>query len=96
MPIILRPCTKKSGYEALPADQSGRWRQEVRLEMTEVADILRSDGCNVLEVGVLTVVQCHDMVEVTVYPSGRLIIKTEDETIAREAAEWVFNSLGLE
>jgi hypothetical protein len=96
MVLILRPCTTKSGYEALPADQSGRWRQEIRLEMSEVADILQSDGCNVLEVGVLTVIQCHDMAEVTVYPSGRLIIKTDDEAIARKAAEWVFNSLGLE
>jgi hypothetical protein len=96
MPIVLRPCTKKSGYEALPTDASGNWDQSKRLDLSDVSDLLVNNGCEVLAAGVLLLVQCPGLAEVSVYPSGRLMIKTEDEAIAKKAAEWVLTTLGLE
>ena len=96
MPVVIRPCTKRAGYEALPTDEDGKWLQGLRIDLVEVSKKLVKEDCEVLEAGVLLVVKCLGLEEVTVYPSGRLMIKAKDEGSAMDAAKWVFDTIGLE
>jgi hypothetical protein len=97
MPIMIRQCKTKAGYEALPVDKdTGKWDQERRLDFKAITRSLEAEGYEVLDAGPLVVVKRSDISESTIYPTGRLMIKTDDEAKAKTTAERIYKSLGLE
>ena len=97
MPIMLRQCKTKAGYEALPLDKrTNKWDQERRLDLRAIRASLERQGYEVLDAGPLLVAKCHDICEATIYPTGRLIIKTDEESRARATAERIYKDMGLE
>lgn len=97
MPIVIRPCTKKAGFEAIPVDAAtDKWDQERRLDMGELTKVFHGMGWEVTDARIVIVVKGPDTPEVTVYPTGRLIIKTDDEATAEAVAGTVLRAIGLE
>ncbi len=84
MPVhytTVRPCRTKSGFEAILEDP-------LELDLDHVEQELLTRGCRILNVGVLLVVTLPEaeLPEVHLYPSGRLLIKTDRPHLATEAA----------
>jgi len=97
MPILLRQCKAKAGYEALPIDKvTGKWDQERRLDFKILSQQLRGKGYDVLDAGPLLVVKRADIIETTIYRTGRLMIKTDQEAKAKPTAEVLYRDMGLE
>jgi hypothetical protein len=97
MPIVLRQCKTKAGYEALPVDEkTGKWDQERRLDLPAVGKSLGTLGYDVIDAGPLLVVKGQGLCEVTIYPTGRLMIKSNDEASSRSTAERIYKDIGLE
>jgi len=96
MPIVLRQCKTKAGYEALPVDAKGKWDQERRLNLPAVGRSLEALGYEVTDAGPLLVVNGKGLCEATVYPTGRLMIKSNDEAQSRSTAEHIYKDIGLE
>ena len=97
MPIVLRQCKTKAGYEALPVDaKTGKWDQERRLDLSAVGRSLETQGYDVTDAGPLLVVKGKGLCETTVYQTGRLMIKSNDEARSRSTAEQIYKDIGLE
>jgi len=97
MPIMLRQCKTKAGYEALPLDKrTNKWDQDRRLDLGAIKHTMDGLGYEVLDAGPLLIAKRHDIREATIYPTGRLIIKTNDEADARATAERIYKDIGLE
>ena len=97
MPIVLRQCKTKAGYEALPVDEkTGKWDQERRLDLPSVGRSMIALGYEVTDAGPLLIVKGKGLCEATVYPTGRLIIKSNDEADSRATAERIYKDIGLE
>ena len=96
MPIVLRQCKTKAGFEALPVDEKGKWDQERRLNLPAVCKSLKTLGYEVTDAGPLLVVKTKGICEATIYPTGRLIIKSNSESDSKATAERIYTDLGLE
>jgi hypothetical protein len=97
MPIVLRQCKTKAGYEALPVDaKTGKWDQERRMNLRSVARSLEALGYDVTDAGPLLVVKGKGLCETTVYQTGRLMIKSNDEAQSRSTAQKIYKDIGLE
>jgi hypothetical protein len=97
MPIVLRQCKTKAGYEALPVDaKTGKWDQERRLNLPSVGRSMEALGYEVTDAGPLLVVKGKGICEATIYPTGRLMIKSNDEDESRATAERIYKDIGLE
>ena len=76
---MLRPCEGKSAYEAIP-------RQHMSLDLKTCATSLEKDGYSILDAHVLMIAE-RDNLETTIYPSGKLLIKTDRKIEANETVE---------
>lgn len=77
MSYLLRPCRSDSAYLALPDSR-------LDLDLGAVDRLLQEHGYEVLNVKVMLIATGEE--EITVYRSGKLLIKTRDpEVAAREA-----------
>ena len=75
---LLELCRNRAGYEAVP-------RTRLKLRLDEVERDLREAGFEPLaNAGILLVVRWED-VELSVFESGKLLVKTRDEAKARVA-----------
>jgi hypothetical protein len=83
----VRPCKGSSGTEVLPQDK-------LDLGLSASAERLRSAGMDVTDANVLLIVRGDP--QVTLYPSGRMLVHTDDLDLARESAVRVLSLLGLD
>ena len=83
----VRPCKGSSGTEVLP-------EEELLLDLVECASRLERAGMDVTDARVLLVVRGDP--QVTLYPSGRMLVHTDDLELARERALLVLTHAGVE
>ncbi len=81
----VRPCKGSSGTEVLTEPR-------LDLDLAASAERLRGGGLEVTDARVLLVVRSEP--QVTLYPSGRMLVHTEDLDEARERALLVLRLLG--
>ena len=97
MPILIRHCKTKAGFEALPIDaKTGKWDQERRLDLRALGKALQAKGYDIVDAGPLLIVKAHGLSESTIYPTGRLIIKCDQEADAKATATKIYKDIGLE
>lgn len=74
--VLFRPCATTAAYEALP-------EHDLALDMPKLRAELETDGWRIVaDAGVLLVVQ-RDRDDVSVFQSGKLMIKTREDAEAR-------------
>lgn len=73
----VRPCKGSSGTEVLP-------ESKLDLSMDASATALREAGMEVTDARVLLIVR--ESPQVTLYPSGRMLVHTDDLDLARDRA----------
>jgi hypothetical protein len=83
---MLRPCRTAVGFIATP-------RGSARLDLKRSGEALRRAGYSVLDVNVLLLIRGEP--EITLYESGKILVKTGDECQARAAVEGVYSALGF-
>lgn len=74
---IVKLCSGKTAFEALP-------KTSIRLRCSALAEKLRASGYTTEEYGSLLIVRRE--FETTIFPSGRLLMKCNEEQRAREEA----------
>ncbi len=79
---VVRPCKGSSGTEVLPEE-----RLDLTLEVS--ARRLESAGMEVTDARVLLIIDGEP--RVTLYPSGRMLVHTDDLQSARERAQRVLD-----
>ena len=84
---LVRPCATSAGYEARP-------RQPLRLSLQEAEQALRSADVEVLRnAGVVLLARAG--CDVTVFPTGKLLLKTTDQAEAEAATQRIAAALGV-
>ncbi len=84
--FMMRPCRTAVGFVAQP-------RRHTRLDLRQSGEALRSAGYRVMDVQVLLMIQ--DEPEATLYQSGKVLVKTQDEATARAAVEAIYRTVGV-
>lgn len=88
LPFSVELCAKRAGYEVTPDDP-------LDVDIERAVERLEEAGFEVLtNAGILCVAQTGP-VEVSVFESGRLLIKTDQEELAREATRATYDALGV-
>lgn len=88
LPFAVELCSKRAGYEVTPDEA-------LDVDIDDARQRLQAAGYEVLtDAGILLVVQLGP-VEVSVFESGRLLLKTGDEAMAREATRETYEVLGV-
>jgi hypothetical protein len=82
---LVQPCATSAGYEARP-------RRPMRLDLADTERALRAGQVEVLRnAGVVLLARAG--CDVTVFPSGKLLLKTADGSVAEEAARRIAAAL---
>ena len=68
-------------------------KRPVRVDLTQAADRLREAGRTVHDVKVMLIVAGNP--ELTLYESGKILVKTDDAATARSAVDRVYETIGL-
>ncbi len=83
---VLELCAKKAAYEATP-------ERELSLDLDQVAEALEGAGIPVLtNAGVLLVAQAGP-VELSIFESGRLLLKTDQRELASQVSQATYELL---
>ncbi|HYT00716.1 MAG TPA: hypothetical protein VEO20_08635 [Thermoplasmata archaeon] len=83
---LLKPCRTATAFISTLKKSS-------RLDLTDAAVRLRTAGRHVSDVKVMLIVDGEP--ELTLYESGKILVKTDDETEARRAIDEVYGALGM-
>jgi hypothetical protein len=83
---LLKPCRTATAFIST-LKKSGR------VDLTRAAERLRERGWVVSDVKVMLIVEGEP--ELTVYESGKILVKTDDEQVARSAIDRVYDAIGL-
>jgi len=78
---IVKPCVTSPGFTCNP-------ERDVRIDLVRAKDALVRKGYRVIDAEVLLIATRDE--EVTVYPSGKILIKTSEEPVARRVADEVY------
>lgn len=84
---FIRPCRTSAAYEAVP-------RSYAKLDLKKVRDNLMKQGYDVTDARMFLIVKKE--VEINIYKSGRLIIRTDDKLFAEKIAEELYPILKIE
>lgn len=82
---LLKPCKTSAAFEATPGE-------DLHLNIDKCAEILKRDYEIVANARIMLVIK--DKCEISIHRSGKLVIKTDSEDIAREEAVKIYESLG--
>ena len=83
---LLRPCKSTAAYEALPDAKTGN----LKLDLTICHDILGTIGYEeVCNAKVLLILKKE--IEVTLYPNGKLILKTDSKNQAQRVMDEIYD-----
>ena len=83
---LLKPCRTATAFIST-------LKKAQRVDLTAAAERLRSQGWRVSDVKVMLILEGEP--ELTVYESGKILVKTDDETLARDAIGRVYDAIGL-
>lgn len=83
--FILKPCKSTAAYEAIP-------KRNMNLKLDDLKPNLKLGGYNeVCDAKVMIIVEKGT--EISIYPSGKLLLKTADEKVAQECAEELYRHI---
>jgi hypothetical protein len=82
----VRPCQGESATEVLP-------KESLSLDLTACAQRLEDEGLDVIDAKALLVITGE--VRVTLFPSGRMLVHTEDLELARRHALKILSLTGV-
>src|SRR5438309_197535 len=82
---LLKPCRTATAFIST-------LKKPWRVDLTEAAERLRSRGWRVSDVKVMLILEGEP--ELTLYESGKILVKTDDEKAAREAIDRVYSAIG--
>jgi hypothetical protein len=83
---LLKPCRTATAFIST-------LKQSKRVDLAAAADRLRGKGWAVSDVKVMLILEGEP--ELTVYESGKILVKTDDEGMARKAIDRVYEAIGL-
>lgn len=85
---LLRPCKSSAAFEALP-DKYGK---TYNLNLDKCKNLLIKLGYEeVSDVKIMIIVKKD--IEVSLYPSGKLILKTDSQTLANEVMNEIYDKI---
>ena len=85
---LLRPCKTTAAFEAIP-DTSGR---TYKLDLTNCTKLLVAVGYRlVCDTKVMVIVEKD--VEVSIYPSGKMILKTDSKSDAETVMDEIYHTI---
>lgn len=84
---LLKPCRTATAFISTP-------RHPARLDLSATARDLEAAGWRVNDVKVMLILGGDP--ELTLYESGKVLVKTDDEAEARRAIDRVYRTIGLE
>jgi hypothetical protein len=82
---LLKPCRTATAFIST-------LKKAQRVDLTEAAARLRDRGWRVSDVKVMLIIEGEP--ELTLYESGKILVKTDDEHRAREAVDRVYDAIG--
>lgn len=83
---LLKPCRTATAFIST-------LKRAERIDLTAVAERLRVEGWRVSDLKVMLIVEGDP--ELTVYESGKILAKTDDEGLARTTIDRVYETIGL-
>lgn len=83
---LLKPCRTATAYIST-------LKKARRVDLAEALARLRGAGWRVSDVKVMLILEGEP--ELTLYESGKVLVKTDDERQAREAIDRVYEAIGL-
>jgi len=83
---LLKPCRTATAFIS-------SLKKAQRIELPEAASRLRVAGWKVSDVKVMLILEGEP--ELTLYESGKILVKTDDERVAREAIDRVYETIGM-
>ena len=83
---LMKPCRTATAFVST-------LKKPVRLDLTDAAARLRAAGRHVTDVKVMLIVEGEP--ELTIYESGKILVKTDDIRAARDSVDHVYESIGL-
>ncbi len=84
--FMMRPCKTTAAYFAT-------LRKHLTLDLEEARMTLEKRGYSITDCGVLLII--HDDPERTLYRTGRVLVKTAEERVARQAVEELYDILDM-
>lgn len=81
---LIRPCKSTAAFISQP-------KRNMKLDLSGCADKFREAGYKVTDASVLLIVEKDE--ELTVYKTGKILIKTESEETAKREAEEAYRIL---
>lgn len=85
--MMIKLCKTGAAYEIIP-------ERRVKMNLSAAAKDFQDNGYSVV-VSLPDILIVKNDYEITAYPSGRMLIKTDDEVAARCAADSAYKILGL-
>jgi ArsR family metal-binding transcriptional regulator len=82
---LLRPCKSTAAFEAIPRPELGKIRLDLQNCLKSLGEVGYEEVC---DANVLIILK--KKIEVTVYPSGKLILKTDLEYEAKEVMDEIY------
>ena len=83
---LLKPCRTATAFIST-------LKKPARVDLSGAAERLRGAGWRVSDVKVMLILEGEP--ELTLYESGKILVKTDDEHRAREAIDHVYEALGM-
>jgi hypothetical protein len=83
---IVRPCKSIAAFESVP-------KKKLKLNLNQCARILKKNGYEVINAKIMLIVS--STYEVTIYPSGKLLLKTDNMKIAEHESEKIYKLLEI-
>jgi hypothetical protein len=83
---LLKPCRTATAFIST-------LKQARHVDLRAAAERLRQNGRSVTDLKVMLIVEGEP--ELTVYESGKILVKTDDERIARGAIDRAYQAIGL-
>ena len=83
---LLKPCRTATAFIST-------LKKPQRVDLAAAADRLRSAGWHVSDVKVMLILEGDP--ELTLYESGKILAKTDDVKLAREAIDRVYGAIGF-
>jgi hypothetical protein len=84
---LLKPCRTATAFIST-------LKRPARLDLAQAADQLQAAGWTVNDVKVMLILEGEP--ELTLYESGKVLVKTDDPHAARDAIERVYRTIGLQ
>jgi len=83
---LLKPCRTATAFIST-------LKRAQRIDLATAATRLRAQGWRVSDVKVMIILEGDP--ELTLYESGKILAKTDDERLARKAIDRVYETIGL-